>query len=76
VDRPALVAEVPLELTEDRRGGEAGEPVATAGLEAIDRLQQPQARDLDEVVDVLVGVPVAKRQLARERQEAPDELFA
>ena len=74
-DGPALVAEVALELAEDgghRERGEGGRPVR---LEPVDRLQQAQRGDLDEVVERLAAALVAPRELARERQEACDERF-
>src|SRR5947209_12808091 len=59
VQRPALVAKVTLELAEDGGRGKASELVASAGLKALDRTEESQARHLDEVVDRLVGVAVA-----------------
>jgi hypothetical protein len=76
VHRPAVVAEVALELAEHRRhrvGGERGLP---RRVEAVDRLDQPERGDLHEVVEWLVGAPVAPRHAAGERQEARDELLA
>src|SRR5690349_11172165 len=67
---PPLVAEVALELTEDRGRREARELVATAGLEAFDRAEQPQRGNLDQIVDRFVGVAVAERQLTGEGKEA------
>src|SRR5262249_38905956 len=68
-DRPALVAEVALELTEDRRDREARERGLAARVEAVDRLQQAERGDLLEVVELLAAPLVAARELARERQE-------
>ena len=45
-------------------------------VEAVDRLDQAEARDLEEVVEGLLGALVAARELARERQEALDEHLA
>ena len=75
MQRPALVAEVSLELTQDRRRGVARELRAAAGLEAVDCLDEAEARDLKQVVERLVGVRVAQRQVTRERQEALGELL-
>ena len=72
-DRPALVAEVPLELTEDGRHGERRERGLAGGIEAVDGLQQSERSDLDEVVELLAAVLVAARQLAGEREEAIDQ---
>jgi hypothetical protein len=41
VDRPAKVAEVALELTQDGGHGERRERRAAVGVEAIDGLDQP-----------------------------------
>ena len=46
------------------------------GVEAVDRLHEPHRGDLHEVVERLVGALVAARELARERQEALDQLLA
>ena len=74
--RPALVAEVALELAEDRRDGERRERGLARGVEAVDRLQQAERGDLDQVVELLAAALVAARELARQRQEALDELLA
>jgi hypothetical protein len=76
VQRPALVAEVALQLAEDGRRGVARELRPASGLEAVDRLDQAEARDLHEVVQRLVRVRVAKGEVTRERQEALAELLA
>jgi hypothetical protein len=65
-----------LELADDRRHGEAREGVAAARLEAVDRLDERQRRDLDEVVERLARVLVAPCERAREGQEALDERAA
>ena len=75
VQRPALVAEVALELAEDGGRGVARELRAAAGLEAVDGLDQAEARDLEQIVERLVGVAVAQREIAGQRQEALHELF-
>ena len=75
VQRPALVAEVALQLAEDRRRGVACELRPAARLEAVDRLDQAKARDLEQVVVGLVGVGVAQREVARERQETLHQLL-
>src|SRR5205807_2035348 len=75
VDRPALVAEVALELADDRGSGEAREFLAAPRLESLDGVQQPDRGDLDEVIQWLAAVYVAQSELARERQKAPDQLL-
>ena len=47
---PSAVAEMALDLAEDRRDREARERGATVELVAVDRLHEPEARDLDQIV--------------------------
>ena len=75
-DGPRPVAEVALELAEDRRDGVAREGDVALGVEAVDRLDQAERRDLDEVLQRLLGALVATRELAGERQEALDQRLA
>ena len=75
VQRPALVPEVALELAEDGGRGIARELRAAPGLEAVDGLDQAEARDLQQVVERLVGVGVAQGEIAGQRQEALHELL-
>ena len=65
-----------LELAEDGRDGERRERRLARGVEAVDRLQQAERRDLDQIVELLAAALVAARELARERQEALHELLA
>src|SRR5439155_3305960 len=74
--RPRAVAEMALELAEDRRDGVAGEGDVAFGVEAVDRLDEPERRDLEEVLERLLRALVAARELARQRQEALDERLA
>ena len=71
-----MIAEVLAELAEDRRHRERAEPRAHVGIEAVDRVQQPDAGDLLEVLDRLSGVPVAVGEGAREGQVTPDGFLA
>src|SRR4051794_7450382 len=71
--RPAFVTKVTLELAEDRRHRERAEGGLPLRVEALDRLEQPQRRDLDQVVERLAGALVAPRELATERKEPLDE---
>ena len=75
-DRPGAVAEVALDLAEDRRDRVGGERDLALGVEAVDRLDQADRRDLEEVVERLARALVAAGELARQRQEALDELLA
>ncbi len=45
-------------------------------IEAVDRLQEPERGDLDEIVEVLATALIAPGELAGERQEALDERLA
>ena len=65
---PALVAEVALELAQDRRDGEGGERDGAARVEPIDRLDQPERGNLHEVLERLPGTGVAAGELPRERE--------
>src|SRR5439155_17029293 len=74
--RPGPVTEMALELAQDRRDGVAGEGDVAIGVEAVDRLDEPERRDLEEVLERLLGALVAARELARQQQEALDERLA
>ena len=67
-DRPALVAEVALDLADDRRGGVRRELDAAVGVEAVDRLDQPDRADLDEVLERLAAVAEAAGAVLDQRQ--------
>jgi hypothetical protein len=71
--RPRAVAQVAPDFAQDGRHGVAGERDVAVEVEAIDRLDEPQAGDLEEIVEGLPGALVAARQGARERQEALHE---
>ena len=75
-DRPRLVAEVALELAEDRRDRAAQDRHLALRIESVDRLDQADRGDLDQVVERLLGALIAPRQLAGQRQEALDQLVA
>ena len=53
--RPRAVAEVAPDFAQDGRHGVAGERDVAAEVEAIDRLDEPQTGDLEEIVE---GLPV------------------
>jgi hypothetical protein len=74
--RPGAVAEVALDLAEDRRDRVAGERHLAGGVEAVDGLDEAQRRDLDEVVHRLVGALVAPRELPGQRQVTLDQRVA
>src|SRR3712207_8947158 len=74
--RSTLFPYTTLFRSEDRRDRVAGERDLAGRVEAVDRLDQAQRRDLHEVVERLVGALVAARQLAGQREEALGELVA
>ena len=74
--RPGAVAEVALDLAQDGRHREAREGEPAVEVEAVDGVDEAQARDLEEVIEGLLGALVAACQLARQRQEALDEHLA
>jgi hypothetical protein len=76
VNRPAPVAEVPLELAEDGRDGEGREGGAALRIEAIDGLDESDACHLDEIVEGLCPAGVAGGEPPGQRHEAFDELLA
>jgi hypothetical protein len=67
---------VTLELAHDRDRGEGRELDVAIGIEPIDRVQQPQARHLGEVVDRLPSSGEAPREVLGERKEHLDEPVA
>ena len=50
--------------------------MAAVAFVAVDRLQQPERGDLEEVLEGLGGAAVAAREAARERHVAGHELLA
>src|SRR4051794_22838571 len=75
-DGPAAVTEMPAQLPEHRGQRIAGERRAIVRIEAVDRLEQPEAGDLDKVVEGLATPRVVVGRVAGQRQVAPDELLA
>ena len=73
---PDAVAEVALQLAEDRRRGEGGEGDAALGVEAVDRVEQAEVGDLEQVVEGLAGAAVAQGQALGEGHVAPHQLLA
>ena len=74
--RPAAIPEVPLELTQDRRGRERAETHAMIGIEALDGLQQTHHRDLAQVLERLATVHHAPRQRLGQPRVLRDQLVA
>jgi hypothetical protein len=71
-DRPGPVAEVPLDLPDDRRQGIAHEVDAEAGIESVDRFDQTHRRGLEQVVDGLTTIGVAMGEMPGQRQPRLD----
>src|SRR5439155_20919963 len=67
---------VTLQLTEDRGHREGREGRAPLRVEAGDRLDQPDARHLDQVVEGLGAAGVTSREPSGERHEPVDQLLA
>ena len=72
--RPALVTEVALDLAHDRGRGIGGELEPSAGIEAVDRLDEADRAHLDEVVERLSPVLELGCEEAHEVEMAHDEL--
>ncbi len=76
VQRPGAIAIVPAQLADDRRRGVRGQLDLTARIEAIERLEESDPGDLEQVVERLAPLGVACRQRAHETAVALDELLA
>ena len=72
---PDAVAEVAPKLAEDGRRRVGGERRAAVGIEAVQRLNQPEACDLDQVVERLGASAISESQGPCQRQKAPDQLL-
>ena len=57
-DVPDVVAEVAPQLAEDGRHGERGKRLSPRWIEAVDGFHQPEAGDLDQVVQGLGMAPI------------------
>src|SRR3954468_16619317 len=67
-DRPTLVPEMPLDLADDRRSGVGRELDTAFEVEPVDRLDQTDRGDLNQVVERLAAVAEAARQVLDQRQ--------
>ena len=76
VERPRAIAEVALDLAEDGGCRVRGEAHVARQVEAVDGLHDPDARDLDEVVERLAPPHVATGERAGERQHLLGQLVA
>ena len=75
-DGPDAVPEVPPELADDGREDVGDELDIAIEVEAVDRLDQPDGRDLDEIVELLTAPRVPSRKRPDERHEVHDQLVA
>lgn len=73
---PRLVAEVAADLAEDGRCREARELAAALGIEPVDRLDEPDRADLDQIVERLSAVGIPPRKSFDQRHQVHDEGFA
>ena len=73
---PRAVAEVALDLAGDVRRGERRQPQAAVEVEAVDRIDEADRADLDQVVERLAAAGVADRDAAHEGQQALDQFGA
>ena len=74
--RPALVAEVALQLADDGVGGVGGELDLAAGSKRSTALMQADRRDLHEVVEGLAAVAEAAGQVLGQPEVGLDQLVA
>src|SRR5436190_8971636 len=74
--RPATVAEMALQLAGDRYRREGRELDPTVRIESIDRIQQAEVGDLDEIVEGFSASREPSGEVTGERQEALDELLS
>ena len=76
LDGPALVAEIALDLADDRRRRVRRELDAALEIEAVDRLEQADRSDLDQIVERLAAVGELDREIAHEIEVRDDEFVA
>ena len=72
-ERPGPVAEMVLDLTDDRGSGEGTERDASLWPEAVDGLDEPECPHLDEVLELLAAAVVAVRERSDERHVLLDQ---
>src|SRR5690606_30826987 len=72
-DRPAVVSEMPAELTEDGWNGERGEGRPSFRVEPGGGLDQPHHRDLNELLQRFAPSRVPPSELSREPDVLDDE---
>ncbi len=65
-----------LDLSDDVRRRVGRQLHATLEVEAVDRLDQPDRADLNEILELLAAVRIAARERAHERHVLLDQLLA
>ena len=76
VYQPSGVAEIPLDLSENRRRRVGGKLQAAVGIEAINGLQQSDRADLHQVGHWLVATAEPAGEVLHERHVHLDELVS
>ena len=76
MERPGAIAEVPLDLADDRRHCVGRELHLALRVEALDREEQADRADLDQILLRLAAARVARREALDERHVPLDELVA
>ena len=76
LNRPALVAEIALDLADDRGRGVRRELHAALQLEPVDRFEQSYRSDLNEIVEGLAAIRKTHREKTNEVKMHDDELVA
>src|ERR1700676_5717047 len=76
LDRPTFVAEIAFDLADDRRRRVGRELDPALEIEPIDRLEQADRADLNEVVECFTAIGELERQVANEVEVRDDELIA
>ena len=74
--RRTSVSQVVPDLAANGRDGEGRKVVAPLAVETVDRFDEADAPDLDEVLEVLATICVPARDAADERQVELDEPLA
>lgn len=69
VEYPGAIAKVPTDLAEDRRRCEACEVHAARRIEPVDRFDQPDGADLDQVVERLAATGISPGERLDQRHE-------